>query len=225
MSATKTAVRPQGKNEDPPDGDRRCDGATGPAFLRPEDNAPDERDEPVPEWRRPPIDWREEHDLVAGRPIPARPRPSRRPRPRQPLRAAPEAARNAGSGDAVRAGNDARRPRLDPAPAPVHATRGRRTERPRPQLEPARRHAERHRRAGRDTPRPTTGRPCSRWCRSPANNPLLEPPLLGRTIALAHLVFGNRWPPGPPIVRLPDEYRKPKKTAPEPQAPAARGTR
>ena len=223
MSATKTTVRPHGKNEDPPDGDRQRDGATGPAFLRPEDNAPDERDEPVPEWRRPPIDWREEHDLDAGRPIPARPRPSRRPRPRQPLRAAPEAARNAGSGDAVRAGNDARRPRLDPAPAPVHAARGRRTERPRPQLEPARRHAERHGRARRDTPHRPLGDP-ARGGAAPRRTTAART-AAARPHHRTRTPRPNRWPPGPPIVRLPDKYRKPKKTAPAPQAPAARGTR
>ena len=59
----------------------------------------------------------------------------------------------------------------------------------------------------------------------PGEQKLLKPPLLGRTLGLAHLVFSVRWPPGPPTVRLPDEYRKPKKTAPAPQAPAARGTR
>ncbi len=55
---------------------------------------------------------------------------------------------------------------------------------------------------------------------------LIEAPMLGRTLGLAKLVFDARWPAGPPIVRLPDEYRKPKKAAPaHERAAAAGGTR
>ncbi len=61
-----TAPR-RGKDEDPPEAERHDKTHAMPAFLRPDDHEPDARDDPMPAWRRPPADWREEHDLVAGR--------------------------------------------------------------------------------------------------------------------------------------------------------------
>ena len=217
MSAASSAVRRHGKNEDPAEDDARRHGATGPAFLRPETNEPDERDDPLPEWRRPPIDWREEHDLVAGR--------------RQVLGLAPPGAPTTDNPCALRLklpGARAAATRVEPG-----TTHDDRAWIRRPHLFTPREDGGWNvvvhnsiRRVGTltDTGGQVEIRRADPWSTllavapQPGEQKLLDPPLLGRTLGLAHLVFSVRWPPGPPAVRLPDEYRKPKKTTPAPRA-------
>ena len=212
--ATRTARR-RGEDEDPTaTGGHRHRHAT-PAFLRPVTNEPDARDDPLPTWTRPPADWREEHDLAAGR--------------RHLRGLAPPGAPTGDNPCALRLKLPGERAAARPArPGTAHDERAY------------------IKRPFVFTPRENGGwnvalhnssqrvgtiaevdgqveiRRADQWSTLLAvvprtgAGPLLQPPLLGRTLGLAHLVFSVRWPPGPPGVRLPDDYRKPRRTARKP---------
>ena len=213
--STRTPTTRLRASDDPPEADVRQDQAKAPAFLRPETNEPDARDDPLPRWTRPPADWREEHDLAAGRRHLRGPAPPGAPGPDNPC--------------ALRLKLPGERAAARPAePGTTHDE-----------------HAY-IKRAFLFTPRENGGwnvalhnsnqrvgtiaevdgqieiRRADQWSTLLAvvprtgAGPLLQPPLLGRTLGLAHLVFSVRWPPGPPAVRLPDDYRKPRRTARKP---------
>ena len=221
---TRTATARLRGGDDPREADCRPDHPNVPAFLRPETNEPDARNDPLPEWTRPPADWREEHDVTAGR--------------RQLLGLAPPGAPTAENPCALRLKLPGARAATTPVEPGTTHDDGAWIRRP--HLFTPRGNGgwnvvvhNSSRRVGTLTD--TGGQveirrtdPCSTLLAvvpQPGEQKLLEPPLLGRALGLAHLVFSVRWPPGPPAVRLPDEYRKPTKTAPGPQAPAARGSR
>ncbi len=215
-----TTARRRGKDEDPPEADRHGNTHAMPAFPRPEDHEPNARDDPMPAWRRPPADRREEQDLVAGRmqqlglTRPGAPGPDNPCALRLKLPGPHAAARRVEPGTTHDDRAWVKRPYLFTPSGDggwnvvlQHTTRriGTLAEN-REQVEPRR--ADHWSTLLAVVPRPD-------------GRALLDPPLLGRTLGLAHLVFSFRWPPGPPTVRLPDEYRKPKKAAPAPRAPAA----
>ncbi len=213
-------ARRRGKDENPPEAGWRSRTHATPAFLLPEDNEPDARDDPMPEWTRPPTDWREEHDLVADRfqrfglTRPGAPGPDNPCALRLKL---PD-------------------PRAAARPVEPETTHDDRAWVKRPYLFTPRgdggwnvvlQHTSRRIGTLADNGGQVELRRADHWSTllavvpRPDGRALLDPPLLGRTLGLAHLVFSFRWPPGPPTVRLPDEYRKPKKAAPAPRAPAA----
>lgn len=207
------------RDEDPPDAGRSCRGPA-PAFLRPETNEPTAQDDPLPKWTRPPADWREEHDLAAGRiqlrglAAPGAPGPDNPCALRLKLPGAEAAARPAGPGRT----HDDRAWVLAPYLFTPRADGG---------WNVTVRHTSRLAGTVADTGTRIELRRADHWSTLLAvvdhagSEQLLEAPLLGHTLGLAKLVFDARWPAGPPIVRLPDEYRKPKKAAPAPKRPAA----
>ena len=219
-----TTTRLRGKDEDPPYADHSRRKHKTPAFLLPETHEPDARDEPLPRWTRPPVDWREEHDLIAGR-IQLRGLAA----PGAPIDENPSALR-------------LKLPGADNAAQPVDpgATHDDRAWVLAPYLFTPRddggwnvtvRHTSRLAGTVADTGTRVELYRADQWSTLLAvveharHEQLLEAPLLGRTLGLAKLVFDTRWPAGPPVVRLPDEYRKPKKAAPAPRRrAAARGT-
>ncbi|MYH30462.1 MAG: hypothetical protein F4137_16800 [Acidobacteria bacterium] len=211
-------ARPRGKDEDPPEPYCRS-GQTHamPAFLRPETNEPTAQDDPLSDWTRLPVDWREEYDLTAGRiqlrglAAPGAPGPAHPCALRLKLPGAEAAARPAEPG----ATHDDRAWVLAPYLFTPHGDGWNVTVR----------NTSRVVGTVTDTGARVELRRADHWSTLLAvvehagEQQLLEPPLLRRTLGLAKLVFEARWPPGPPIVRLPDEYRKPT-VAPEARATA-----
>lgn len=219
MPTRTTTARLRG-GDDPREADCRPDDPNVPAFLLPEDNEPDASDDLMPEWRRPPVDWREEHDLVAGR--------------RQQLGLAPPGAPGPDNPCALRLKLPG--PRAAARPVERGTTHDDRAWIKRPYLFTPRADGSWNVFVNNSSRRVGTIalsgerielHRTDHWSTLLAvvpqagGEPLLEPPLLGRTLGLAHRVFSTRWPPGPPTVRLPDEYRKPRKAAAARQAPAA----
>ncbi len=213
-------TRRVGKDEDPPETGWRSRAHAMPAFLRPEDHEPDARDDPIPEWRRPPADWREEYDLIADR--------------FQRFGLTRPGAPGPGNPCALRL--KLPDPRAAARPVEPGTTHDDRAWVKRPYLFTPRgddgwnvllQHTSRRIGTLADNGGQVELRRADHWSTllavmpQPDGQTLLDPPLLGRTLGLAHLVFSLRWPPGPPTVRLPDQYRKPKKAAPAPRAPAA----
>ena len=212
---TRTATARLRDGDDPPETGFRPDDRSRPAFLRPESNEPDARNDPLPEWSRPPAGWREEHDLAAGR--------------RQLRGLAPPGAATADNPCALRLKLPGEWAAARPAePETAH---DRRAWIKRPFLFTPREDGgwnvllrNSNQRVGTlaDTGTQIEIRRADQWSTLLAvvprtgAEPLLEPPLLGRTLGLAHLVFSVRWPPGPPTVRLPDDCRKAKKPTPKP---------
>ncbi len=209
--AIRTA-RPRHEDEDPPEADYGNPAHATPAFLRPETHEPDARDDPLPEWTRPPADWREEHDLIAGR--------------IQLRGLTPPGAPTADNPCALRL----KLPGPHAAAQPVEpgTTHDDRAYIKRPHLFIPREDggwnvllSSSNRQVGTlaDTGEQIEIRRADQWSTLLAvvphsgTEPLLQPPLLGRALGVAHLVFTARWPPGPPTVRLPDEYRNPRQTA------------
>ena len=207
---TRTATARRRNTNDPDEADFRADDPGTPAFLRPETNEPDARDEPLPEWTRPPADWREEHDLAAGH--------------TQLRGLSPPGAAGPDNPCALRLKLPGPRAAARPAePGTAHEDRAYVkgpfvfTPRDGGGWTVALRNS--NHRVG--TIAETSGgveiRRADQWSTLlaivPRTGPeaLLEPPLLGRTLGLAHLVFSFRWPAGPPRVRLPDDYRKTRK--------------
>lgn len=212
---TSTATARLRGGDDPPEGDFQPDDRKRPAFLRPESNEPDARDDPLPEWTRPPADWREEHDLAAGR--------------RQLRGLAPPGAATAGNPCALRLKLPGERAAARPAePGTAHDGRAwikRRflfTPRDDGGWNVLLRNSSQRVGALADTGgqveirRADQGATLLAIVPQPGAQRLLEPPLLGRTLGLAHLVFSVRWPPGPPTVRLPGDYRQPKRPTQKP---------
>lgn len=209
-------ARRRGKDENPPEAGWRSRTHATPAFLLPEDNEPDARDDPMPEWTRPPTDWREEYDLIADR--------FQRfglTRPGAPGPGNPCALRLKLPG-----------PRAAARPVEPGTTHDDRAWIKHPHLFTSRLDGgwnvfinRTSRRIG--TLAKSGGqielRRNDQWSTLLAVVPqdgaeqLLEPPLLRRTLGLAHLVFSARWPPGPPTLRRPDEYSKRKRAAPAPK--------
>ena len=206
-----TTTRLRGKDEDPPYSDHSRRGHNTPAFLLPETHEPDARDEALPEWTRPPVDWREEYDLIAGR-IQLRGLAA----PGAPIDDNPSALR-------------LKLPGADSAAQPVDpgATHDDRSWTRKPYLFTPRpdgkwnvqlRNGLRLIGTVSDTNARMELRRADHWAtllavvEHDAGERLLEPPLVGRALGLAALVFNARWPAGPPTVRLPDEYARPKKT-------------
>ncbi len=208
-------------DEDPPD-TGSSGRSPGPAFLRPESNEPTAQDDPLPNWTRPPDDWREEYDLAAGRiqlrglAPPGAPGPDNPCALRLKLPGPEAAARPVEPG----ATHDDRAWVLAPYLFTPRGDGG---------WNVTVRHTNRLAGTVTDTGARVELRRADHWSTLLAvvdhagEQLLLEPPLLGRTLGLAKLVFDAHWPAGPPIVRLPDEYRKPKKAAPKQQRPAAAG--
>ena len=220
----RNTARLRGKDEDPPDADEGRRNRAVAAFLRPESNEPTAQDDPVPNWTRPPTDWREEHDLAAGGiqlrglAAPGAPGPDNPCALRLKLPGPEAAARPAGPGTT----HDDRAWVLAPYLFTPRGDGGwnvtvRRTSRL----------------AGTvaDTGARIELRRADHWSTLLAvvehagDRQLLEAPLLGRTLGLAKLVFDARWPAGPPIVRLPDEYRTKRTPAPKARAAAGRSRR
>ena len=211
---TRTATARRRGGDDPREADfRRGDPGT-PAFLRPETNEPDARDEPLPEWTRPPGDWREEHDLAAGR--------------TQLRGLAPPGAAGPDNPCALRLKLPGPRAAARPAEPGTSHNEHAYIKRPflfTPRGDGGWNVALRNSNQRVGTLAETAGqveiRRADQWSTLlavvPRSGPgaLLEPPLLGRTLGLAHLVFSFRWPAGPPGVRLPDNYRKTGKPTPK----------
>lgn len=207
------------RDEDPPDAGSSGRGPT-PAFLRPETNEPTAQDDPLPKWTHPPADWREEYDLAAGRTqlrgltAPGAPGPDNPCALRLKLPGPEAATHPAGPGTT----HDDRAWVLAPYLFTPQADGG---------WIVTIRNTSRTVRTVTDTGARIELRRADHWSTLLAvvehgeEEQLLEPPTLGRTLGLAKLVFDARWPAGPPTVRLPEEYRKPKKAAPAPKRPAA----
>ena len=140
--------------EDPPEADLRTGrrGRPAAAFQRPEADERDARDTDfIPDWHRPPTDWREEHDIIVGAQITGLTPP--RANRRQPLRAPAAPARRRPRRHARPGGNDTPRQRLEQAPVPLPAKRsGQQLEDPAAEQLLAGRHAHRDRRPARDPP-------------------------------------------------------------------------
>ena len=212
---TRTATARLRGGNDPPEGDFQPDGRNGSAFLRPESNEPDARNDRLPEWSRPPAGWREEHDLAAGH--------------RQLRGLTPPGAATSDNPCALRLKLPGERAAARPAePGTAHDPRAWTK---RPFLFTARedggwnvllRNSSQQIGALADTGGQVEIRRADQWATllavvpQPGAQRLLEPPLLGRTLGLAHLVFSVRWPAGPPTVRLPDDYRKAKRPTRKP---------
>lgn len=208
-------------DEDPPD-TGSSGRSPGPAFLRPETNEPTAQDDPLPKWTRPPADWREEHDLAAGciqlhGLTPPDAATDDNPCALRLKLPGPEAAaRPAGPGTT----HDDRVWILTPYLFTPRADGG---------WSVTIRNTSRTIGTVTDSGTRVEARRADHWSTLLAvvehtgDEQLLEPPLLGRTLGLAKLFFNARWPAGPPIVRLPDEYRKPKKAAPAQERTAAAG--
>ena len=220
MPTRTTTARLRRKEEDPPYADHSRRRQPVPAFLRPETHEPDAREDPLPNWTRPPADWREEHDLAAGRVQVRGLTPPGTPGPDNPcaLRLklpGPEAATRPAKPGTT---HDDRAWVLAPYLFTPRSDGG---------WNVTVRHTSRRAGTVTDTGTRVELRRADHWSTLLAvvehagGQQLLEAPLLGRTLGLAKLVFDERWPAGPPIVRLPDEYRKPKKAASAPKRPAA----
>ena len=199
--------------EDPPEADLHTGRKNRPAaaFMRPESDELDARDSDfIPDWHRPPTDWREEHDIIVGAQVTGLTRP-RAPTADNPcalqlrLPGKDMAATPVTAGTTHRDGAWTRRPYLFLPNAPnggwqvllQNSSRqvGTLTEI-----------------GGRIEIRRT-----DHWSTllavvpSPDDSRLLEPPLLGLSLGAAAIVLSARWPAEPPEVRLPDEYRRPRK--------------
>ena len=209
-------TKPRTNREDPPEADLRTNRGSQPAaaFLRPETNERDTRDTDfISDWHRPPTDWREEHDILVdaqlrGQTAPRAPTTNnpcalRLRLPGEDLAATPVPAGTTHRDDAW-----ARRPYLFLPNAPDGSWKvlPQNTSRQVGTLTEIN---------GRLEIRRT-----DHWSTllavvpSPDGRRLLEPPLLGLSLGAAAIVFNAHWPAGPPAVRLPDEYRRPRKKRP-----------
>lgn len=210
------------RDEDPSDAGRGFKG-TMPAFLRPESNEPTAQNDLLPDWTRPPDDWREEYDLAAGRiqlrglAVPGAPGTDNPCALRLKLPGPEGAARRVEPGTT----HDDRAWVLAPYLFLPRAEGG---------WNVTVRHTSRRVGTVADTGARVELRRNDHWStllavvEHGAGERLLEPPLLGRALGLTRRVFDARWPAGPPIARLPDEYGQPKKATPAPKRPqAARG--
>ena len=202
--------------EDPPEADLHTGrrGRPAAAFLRPESDEPDARDSDfVPDWHRPPTDWREEHDILIGAQILGL-TPPRAPTADNPcalrLRLPGEdmAATPVPAGTTHHDGAWVRRPYLF---LPNGADGG---------WKVLLRNSTRQVGTLTEIHGQLEIRRTDHWSTllavvpGPDSRRLLEPPLLGRNLGAAAIVFSARLPAGPPSVRLPDEYRQPRKKRP-----------
>ena len=210
---------------DPPEADLHNSRRSRPAaaaFLRPESDEPDARDSDfIPDWHRPPTDWREEHDIIVGA---------------QVTGLAPPRAPTADNPCALRLrlpGND-----LAATPVPAGTTHRHNAWARRPHLflpnaldgswSILLQNTSRQVGTLTEIDGRLEIRRADHWSTllavvpSPDGRRLLEPPLLGLSLGAAAIVFNAHWPAGPPTVRLPDEYRRPRKKRPCTNTPANR---
>ena len=178
------------------------------AFLRPDNDEPDARDtELAPAWTRPPAGWREEADLLAGQQLHAGPRPGAPPDDnpcarRLRLPGKHFAAAPTPPGSTHHAGAWSRGGYLL-----VRSTTPR-------TWNVLRRNASNRIGFLTETPQRLEIPRADHWSTllavvdNPDGLPLLEPPLVGRSLGLAAIVFDAPWPALPPAVRLADEYRR-----------------
>lgn len=214
-------AHPRGNEEEPSD---ECAGIDQsrpmPAFLRPETHEPDARDDALPRWTRPPVDWREEHDLVVRGPqqrglsAPGAPDHDNPSALRLKLPSPRAAARPAEAGTTHRDGAWIRRPYLFvPREDGAWIVKIHNSQRVIGTVVQGDGQVELRRADHWSTLLATVEQ-------KPGQR-LLEPPLVGLTLGLAHRVFSTRWPAGPPTVRLPDEYTQSRKKAAAPHTAAA----
>ena len=198
--------------EDPPEADLHKSRRSRPAaFLRPESSEPYARDSDIiPDWHRPPTNWREEYDVIVGAQLRGLTRPGaptadnpcalRLRLPSEDLAARPVPARTTHHDGAW-----TRRPYLF---LPNASGNGWKI-----LLQNSSRQVGTLTEAGGRLEIRRT----DHWSTllaivpGPDGRQLLEPPLLGLSLGAAAVVFSAHWPAGPPAVRLPDEYRRPRK--------------